>query len=79
MPECRVCKFDKPRRRVIKRKPLIDITDEMPFDPHVKEEWLCVNTIKKLRPTGKDFNGRNIYKWFDDTCDNHIVIQILNI
>lgn len=77
MVECGFCKRNTHKRGVVKRKPLKDITDKMLPHPDVKTEFLCLNEIKILRPVSKDINGKNIYKWFDDICEGHVVI--LNI
>ena len=73
---CTPCSKNTHKRVVVKRKELIDITDEMPYHPQVVREFLCVNKIRVLRSTGKkDINERNVYRWFEDVCENHIVIQ----
>ena len=63
MPECRCCAKDTTKRRVLKRKPLVDITDQLPkhpwFENGVKiEKWfkeICENhvCIVKLTKRGK--------------------------
>ena len=73
--KCNPCSRNTHKRVVVKRKPLTDITDEMPYHPQVVKEFLCTNKIRVLRSTGKDSNERNIYAWFDDICENRIIIQ----
>ena len=79
MVECKRCEHDTRKRVVLKRRPLKDITNESPEDPRIKKELLCTNSIKSLRPSGKDSEGRLIRSWTEETCENHILLLNLNI
>lgn len=72
MPECRCCAKDTTKRRVLKRKPLVDITDQLPKHPEIIKEYLCVNEIETKHPWFE--NGVKIEKWFKEICENHVCI-----
>ncbi len=78
--KCKRCQTDTRKRVVLKRRSLKDITKESPEDPRVKQEFICLNTIKSLRPSGKDSEGKLVRSWCEETCENHMLIlnQILN-
>ena len=72
--KCKLCEVDTRKRVVLKRRPLTDITSEMPKHPELKKELLCINTIKSLRPSGRDSEGKLVRTWTEETCENHILI-----
>lgn len=61
--KCRVCENDKPKRKVVKRMPLLEI--ELPEKFSDYKEFMCMNIIKELR---KD------KKWYDSVCNNRMLV-----
>jgi len=61
--KCRVCETDRPKRKVIKRMPVIE--KELPEKYSDYKEFVCMNVIKELR---KD------KKWYDNVCKNHMLV-----
>jgi len=61
--KCRVCENDKPKRKVVKRMPLMEI--ELPEKYSDYKEFMCMNIIKELR---KD------KKWHDTVCNNRMLV-----
>ncbi|TKJ24149.1 MAG: hypothetical protein CEE43_00265 [Promethearchaeota archaeon Loki_b32] len=61
--KCRVCENDKPKRKVVKRMPLLEI--ELPEKYSDYKEFMCMNIIKELR---KD------KKWYDTVCNNRMLV-----
>ena len=61
--KCRVCENDKPKRKVVKRMPLLEI--ELPEKYSDYKEFMCMNIIKELR---KD------KKWYDSVCNNRMLV-----
>ena len=61
--KCRVCENDKPKRKVIKRMPPLEI--ELPEKYSDYKEFMCMNIIKEL---GKD------KKWHDNVCKNRMLV-----
>ena len=61
--KCRVCENDKPKRKVVKRMPLMEI--ELPEKYSDYKEFMCMNIIKELR---KD------KKWYDSVCNNRMLV-----
>lgn len=70
---CTVCQREKPKRRVIKRKPIIDITDESILYKHGYREFECVNEIEIYVRIGKDAREEPVYGWIKDTCNNKML------
>ena len=62
--KCRVCENDKPKRKVVKRMPLLEI--ELPEKFSDYKEFMCMNIIKELR---KD------KKWYDNVCENRMLVK----
>ena len=62
--KCRVCENDKPKRKVVKRMPLMEI--ELPEKYSDYKEFMCMNIIKELR---KD------KKWYDNVCENRMLVK----
>ena len=65
--KCRVCEKDRPKRKVIKRMPLLE--KELPKNYSDYKEFMCMNIIKELR---KD------KKWHDNVCKNRMLVAIKN-
>ena len=61
--KCSVCEHDRPKRKVIKRMPLLE--NKLPEKYSDYKEFICMNLIKELR---KD------KKWYDDVCKNHMLV-----
>ncbi len=61
--KCSVCEKDKPKRKVIKRMPLVE--NELPEEYSDYKEFMCMNIIKELR---KD------KKWYDSVCNNRMLV-----
>jgi len=61
--KCRVCDANKPKRKVIKRMPVVE--NELPEKFREYREFICMNVIKELR---KD------KKWHDAVCENRTLI-----
>jgi len=61
--KCRVCEKDRPKRKVIKRMPLVEI--ELPENYSDYKEFVCMNIIQELR---KD------KKWYENVCEYHILV-----
>jgi len=61
--KCRVCENDKPKRKVVKRMPLMEI--ELPEKYSDYKEFMCMNIIKELR---KD------KKWYETVCNNRMLV-----
>ncbi len=61
--KCRVCENDKPKRKVVKRMPLLEI--ELPEKFSDYKEFMCMNIIKELR---KD------KKWYETVCKNRMLV-----
>lgn len=73
MIECRCCKKDTEKRKVVDRKPL----EELPVDlPDGYKEFCCHNKIKVKRHVGWDSTGNKKYKYFEEECANNILAQI---
>ena len=60
---CRVCATDRPKRKVIKKMPLVE--NELPEKFSEYREFMCRNIIKELR---KD------KKWHDTVCTNRMLV-----
>ncbi len=61
--KCSVCEHNKPKRRVIKRMPLVE--NELPEKYSEYREFMCMNIIQELR---KD------KKWYDNVCENRMLV-----
>ena len=61
--KCSVCERNKPKRKVIKRMPLLEI--ELPEKYSDYREFMCMNVIKEFR---KD------KKWHDNVCKNRMLV-----
>jgi len=61
--KCSVCEKDRPKRKVIKRMPLLEI--ELPEKYSDYKEFMCMNIIQELR---KD------KKWYDAVCENRMLV-----
>ena len=61
--KCSVCAKEKPKRKVIKRMPSVEI--ELPEKYNDYKEFMCMNVIKELR---KD------RKWYDGVCKNRMLV-----
>jgi len=61
--KCNVCENDRPKRKVIKRMPLVEI--ELPEKYSDYKEFMCMNIIKELR---KD------KKWYEAVCTNRMLV-----
>lgn len=70
--ECKICSFDKKKRRVVIRKPLEEI-ESNPSNGH--REFYCGNIIKVLRRWNLDEYGFRQVKWFEEVCGNHILVM----
>ena len=72
MIECKHCKNDTEKRKVVNRKPL----EELPGDlSDGYKEFYCCNTIKTKRQAGWDHKGNKTYKYFEEECSNHILAK----
>ena len=60
---CRVCETDRPKRKVMKRMPLVE--NELPEKFSEYREFMCRNVIQELR---KD------KKWHDTICTNRMLV-----
>jgi hypothetical protein len=60
---CSVCENDRPKRKVIKRMPLLEM--ELPEKYNAYKEFMCMNVINELR---KD------KKWHDNVCKNRMLV-----
>jgi hypothetical protein len=65
--KCSVCEKESPKRKVIKRMPLLE--NALPEKYSAYKEFMCMNTIQLL---GKD------RKWHDNVCKNRILVKIKN-
>lgn len=63
--KCSVCEKDKPKRKVIKRMPLLE--NELPEKYNDYKEFMCMNIIKELR---KD------KKWYNNVCENRMLVKV---
>ena len=72
--ECRVCKTDTKKRKLIEQKPLekIDTGIDCGYD-----EYLCHNTIESRRPWFTNEFGKKTYKITEEECRNRILIKKL--
>ncbi|MFX1376321.1 MAG: hypothetical protein ACFFA0_10940 [Promethearchaeota archaeon] len=61
--KCSLCKNESPKRKVIKRMPLLE--NELPEKYSDYKEFMCMNLIKLL---GKD------KKWHDNICKNRMLV-----
>ncbi|KKK63001.1 hypothetical protein LCGC14_2998710 [marine sediment metagenome] len=61
--KCSVCENDRPKRKVIKIMPILEI--ELPEKYRDYQEFMCMNIIKELR---KD------KKWYDNVCKNRMLV-----
>jgi len=61
--KCSVCENDRPKRKVIKIMPILEI--ELPEKYRDYQEFMCMNIIKELR---KD------KKWYDNVCLNRMLV-----
>ena len=61
--KCSVCEKDKPKRKVVKRMPLLE--NVLPEKYRDYKEFMCMNIIKELR---KD------KKWHDSVCNNRMLV-----
>lgn len=71
--ECTVCNREKPKRRVMKRKALKDVTNEDVLYTHGYREYECENEIEIYVRIGKDEWEQPIYGWVRDTCGNKML------
>ena len=65
LAKCGICSREHPKRRIIKKYPLKDITHELP--EHLKsivKEYVCMNIIS-VRTGNRE--------WAEKVCDNHIL------
>ena len=70
--ECRHCKYDSEKRVVLVRKPLISNPLQLLYG---YQEFYCNNKIKVFRSFGRDKNRDKIFKWFEEICENHILVK----
>jgi len=76
MIECSKCKQDTRKQVVLERKPLKDISDQLPDHlKHDYKEFMCQNKIKSLLRQGFRADGKVNYQWFEETCNNHILAR----
>ena len=61
--KCRVCETDRPKRKVITRRPSVE--NELSEKYNDYREFICMNIIQELR---KD------KKWYDNVCENRMLI-----
>jgi len=61
--KCSVCAHNKPKRKVVKRMPLLE--NELPEKYSAYKEFMCMNIIQELR---KD------KKWYDTVCENRMLV-----
>ena len=70
--ECKVCRFDKKKRRIVIRKPL----EEIELDQsNGRREFYCSNLIKVFRRWNLNEDGLRSFKWFEEECGNHILVM----
>ncbi|KKL23558.1 hypothetical protein LCGC14_2424180 [marine sediment metagenome] len=70
--ECKICKFDKKKRRVIIRKPL----EEIELNPsNGYREFYCSNRIKVFRRWNLNTDGLRESKWFEEECGNRLLVM----
>lgn len=62
--KCSVCEKEKPKRKVVKIMPLVEIKLPEKYDEY--REFMCMNVIKELR---KD------KKWYDNVCKNRMIVK----
>lgn len=70
--ECRCCRENTEKRVVLKRNPLQKVHTILPGE---YQELFCNNKIKALRSFGRDENESKILKWFEEVCENHILVK----
>ena len=70
---CKLCDNERPKRRIIKRNPIKDITDESILFQHGYKEFVCENEIEVLTKAGTTASGKPLYKWVKETCNNHML------
>ena len=63
--KCGICENKHPKRKLIKRMPLLEI--ELPEKYSAYKEFMCMNMIQLL---GKD------RKWHDIVCKNRMLVSI---
>jgi hypothetical protein len=63
--KCGICESIHPKRKLIKRMPLLEI--ELPEKYSAHKEFMCMNIIQLL---GKD------RKWHDNVCKNRMLVSI---
>ena len=64
MIECSICKRENPKRVVLKRYPLKDISEDLPeYLKIITKEYICINEISRLH------GG----KWVGSICDNRVL------
>ncbi|MFW9880596.1 MAG: hypothetical protein ACFFG0_46600 [Candidatus Thorarchaeota archaeon] len=61
--KCSVCEHNRPKRKVIKRMPLLE--NELPEKYCDYREFMCMNIIKELH---KD------KKWHENICKNRMLV-----
>lgn len=72
MIECKICKNDTEKRKVVDRKPLEELSGDL---PEGYKEFYCSNKIKVRRHVGWDYKGNKTYKYFEEECANHILAK----
>lgn len=70
---CKLCDREKPRRRVIARNPIKDVTDESTLFKWGYKLYRCDNEIEVLTRAGTTASGKPLYKWVKETCNNHML------
>ncbi|KKM50048.1 hypothetical protein LCGC14_1556430 [marine sediment metagenome] len=70
--ECRCCKTDTKKRKLIKRYPLKKVNIEID-DGY--DEYYCSNTIESKRPWYTNERGKKTYKITTEECRNRILVK----
>lgn len=70
--QCKRCARDTPKRVVVKRNPIQNVTEELPENIKKEgyKEFLCINEIR--------LKGRN-GKWSEEVCENRMIRKLKNI
>jgi len=71
--ECNLCKNERPKRRVLVRRPLKDITDKHTYYSLGYVEFVCKNDIEVLVSDGHTLSGKLKHKWVNEKCNNHLL------